>query len=265
MDLVTTYQITLDTKNTDIKVLRVKQYDEGSRLLTITLLSDGEPIDLSGCNVTFKGSTPDDRILLLPCDVYDGNKVDLDISYNVCVVSGRVNAEILIYNDKRLISTMPFILQVIPSVWDDDRFQGADEFSALTYLLTHTQGYIDEIIETNTTIQNAENIRIASEESRVNNEETRIANENTRIENENQRINNEQIRQDNESERKNIFDIMADEFDDIMRSLEIEGFIFITSEEIQNIIENTYSDTSEEGSFDYVSHEDVENIINGLY
>lgn len=265
MDLVTTYQITLDTKNTDIKVLRVKQYDEGSRLLTITLLSDGEPIDLSGCSVSFKGSTPDDRILLLPCEIYDGNKVDLDITYNVCVVSGRVNAEILIYNDKRLISTMPFILQVIPSVWDDDRLQGSDELSVLTYLLTHAQGYIDEIIETNTTVQNAENIRIASEELRVSNEETRVSNENTRIENENQRITNEVIRQDNESERKSLFDIMTDEFDDIMHALEIEGFIFLTSEEVQTIIDNTYTDTSEEGSFDYVSHEDIENIIDGSY
>lgn len=264
-DLVTTYELILDTKNTDIKVLRVKQYDEGTRLIRITLLSNGEPMDLTDCEVAFKGCTPDDRVLLIPCEVYEGNKVDLDVSYNVSVIAGRVTAEMLIYNRDRLVSTMPFIIQVIPSAWDDDRLQGADEFSALTYLLVNAKKSLDEMIETNRIVQEAEEVRTASEEERVDNEETRVTNENVRIENENQRISNENARIDDESERQNNFEFMTDMYSDMLNALELEGFIFITEPEIEAIIANTYTDTSEQGNIHYTSQTDIDNIINNTY
>lgn len=97
-----------------------------------------------------------------------------------------------------------------------------DDLDVINNLITQYQKIVEQVIEINknlknfeTTIEDAERLRVLAEDARiigedirVSNEESRIANENIRVSNEKERIksetnrsNDEKIRQSNETER----------------------------------------------------------------
>ena len=223
--------IVLDLNRSAIQTIYAKQYDNNTREIKIEIVNQGKHVGVKslGYLVYFKGITSTGKQLLNRCEVDNNDIIHLELTSTILHDNGHLNGEIIlldsnsgsidpssfIVNGANVVSTMPFILHVKSSAFQDGDIS-EEEYSVLNDLIVTVSHLEDEVedneeerqsneqerISNEINRNNAENVRKSNENTRIANENTRISNENTRKSNETTRQSNEQTRQTNESTRQ---------------------------------------------------------------
>ena len=143
-----------------ISAVTVKQYDNNSRFLHVTLsdsdLSDGDSdaFILQDCSAKIfikpEGSDDPEDVNFVTGEVADEENgvVTFLLPGSVTQVTGRYECEIWIYGGDEtqpIISTKPFALIVEKSIRNDSAIEASQSFSALDAALLQTQGFESRI------------------------------------------------------------------------------------------------------------------------
>lgn len=137
--------LTLDVNaNSKLETVKVKQGDASARFINIILESDGrryftEP----GCTIVFRCEKPDGTGVMYD-NIHENEElgrtlITLDYDDTICVeltdqvtiVPGRVKADIAFFKDERVLSSMPFIIEVIFSPNTSEQAVSTDDFQIL--------------------------------------------------------------------------------------------------------------------------------------
>lgn len=142
-----------------------KQYDT-MRVLSITITSDCNPVDLTGCNASFQMKKSDDTVILKKCTITD-NIVTVNLDRNITVFYGnRLPFQIQIVNaDAEVISTTTGYLNIEKSAVQAEDVESSSDFSTFVDILVEiTKKYN----ETKECADNAKQSEINAKESETN-------------------------------------------------------------------------------------------------
>lgn len=200
-----TRYLELDFYRTSYRSVKAHQYDKNTRFIEITCINDATvyPLNPASMSCDFKLKTPDGRHMLKPQTIRSDGKVLIMLEESMLLAAGICKAELNVYeiDSKKLLSTMPFDLVVIGSVYDNKVIESSDEFDRVTSIIFENKELGDSLRQLEKDISDAENVRDSAENQRNANEQIRQSNEQTRINEENKRVSAENIRIDTESER----------------------------------------------------------------
>lgn len=132
-------KITLDINSSLPCFIDAKQWDSLSRFIEFTLISNSSPINLTNHQVKVFALKPDGTRIFNDVDILDApaGKVLVKLTRQLLAVAGQVKAELSIYgNDNSVLTTKDFIINVLPSVKNEDLIESSDEFTALTDSIT---------------------------------------------------------------------------------------------------------------------------------
>ena len=162
-----------------ISAVTVKQYDNNSRFLHVTLsdsdLSDGDSdaFILQDCSAKIfikpEGSDDPEDVNFVTGEVADEENgvVTFLLPGSVTQVTGRYECEIWIYGGDEtqpIISTKPFALIVEKSIRNDSAIEASQSFSALDAALLQTQGFESRISALEETQGSSEELEAALEQ-----------------------------------------------------------------------------------------------------
>lgn len=162
-------KITLDFWRNEYKTICVKQYDQNSRIINISCLSNGSTIKLEAyhmCNV--KMITPDKRnIYNTATRNEDGTLTVVFTQAMLCASgTGKLEIEIIDTNAGTVISTMFLDVIIVGSVYPDDAVIASEEFNVFKEALL-AMGELGTIEEIGMAVDT------------INNHATVVSNENT--------------------------------------------------------------------------------------
>ena len=142
-----------------------KQYDT-MRVLSITITSDGNPVDLTGCNASFQMKKSDDTVILKKCTITD-NIVTVNLDRNITVFYGnRLPFQIQIVNaDAEVISTTTGYLNIEKSAVQAEDVESSSDFSTFVDILVEITKKYNETKEYS---NNAKQSEINAKESETN-------------------------------------------------------------------------------------------------
>lgn len=146
MALRTTDYLVLDIKKRTIQVVKAKQYDGGTRIVNIKVVDNDTVIDLQNYSVSAKFYTAKKRTLVQTLQAKSDKTIDLTLNKDMLYDAGLTKVEIIIFENEDVLSTIPFILDVIPSVSDDSDISEDESFNLLIEALRQTQETVDEAI-----------------------------------------------------------------------------------------------------------------------
>ncbi len=194
----------LDLQHKTIDAINLKQYDYESRYINFHITNNGNPYQLMpDMQAEIKIHKPDGTKIINFANIdCENNYITTKITKQITVLYGILNADISLFQTEKLISTMPFLLNVEKSPVQNEDISSAHEYGVLEDLIIEVQKNEGQRQLNEADRNNAENIRIANENTRIENENVRKENEDARIQNENTRKNNEHIRMSNEEIRK---------------------------------------------------------------
>ncbi len=218
----------LDFYRTSYRSVKAHQYDKDTRFIEVTCIKDAIPYPLDPATMTcnLKLQTPDGRHMFKTETIKPNGKIFIALEESMLLAAGICKAELNVYDidSKKLLSTMPFDLIVIGSVYDNSIIEDSDEFSVLNDMIFYNKELGDRLEQLEADVTEAESERNENEETRKDNEinrqqneierqsneitrqtneSVREASEDIRIENENFRKGNEDDRQGNEVIRQN--------------------------------------------------------------
>lgn len=230
MELMTTYNISLDLVKSNYVVVKAKQYDKNSRKIIVHCTLNGEEYRLfTGVKAIAQMKKPDGKVVSVNCDVdLDKNAIIINMTEQMTVVTGVVTAEIVLISveQEAVLSTMTFNIIVNGSTITREQLMSSDEFKSIADIMYQYENVLKtiEVVEgemvswveqervrvanenirkNNETSRNiAEGSRNDNESHRQVNEENRIVSENTRRLNEDDRVANESEREIQESSRQ---------------------------------------------------------------
>ena len=124
-----TREITLDVNlEKELPVVRVKQGDASARYIQATLTKDGELyVPESGVEIMFRCEKPDGRAVITDTAVVDqeldryllvnngDGTVTIELVEQVSTAPGKCRCDLCFYKDEKILSSLPFIIQVVPS------------------------------------------------------------------------------------------------------------------------------------------------------
>ena len=145
--ITVTTDISLPTSG-DVTYLRVyaKQNDAKSRFLRIKLVDEnGNQVSAtgSGYRVYIRATKPDKTQIFDTCAVDSNGCIVAPLSDQFLACAGVVKADVAIYsNNKELLSSSVFDVDVVKSSYDEDGVISSDEFSALTEALSDAQNAV---------------------------------------------------------------------------------------------------------------------------
>ena len=162
-------KITLDFWRNDYKTICVKQYDQDSRILNISCVSNGSAIKLQPshmCNV--KMITPDKRNIYNPATRNEDGTLTVVFTQTMLSASGtgKLEIEVIDTNAGTVISTMFLDVIILGSVYPDDAIIASDEFNVFKETLI-AMGELGTIEEMGMAVDT------------INNHATVVSNENT--------------------------------------------------------------------------------------
>lgn len=175
-------QIYLDLQHKAIESVNLKQYDYESRYIRFHITDNGNPYILtSDIQATIKIHKPDGTKVVntAAIDVVN-NEITAAVTNQMTSVYGVLYADLTLFQNNQVISTMPFHLHVEKSPVQNTDAISTNEYGVLENLISDVQ---------------------KNEAVRLSNEQSRISEEAIRTNNENQRIENEAIREANETAR----------------------------------------------------------------
>lgn len=204
-------QIYLDLQHKAIESVNLKQYDYESRYIRFHITDNGNPYALtSDIQANIKIHKPDGTKVVNTAVVdAEDNEITAAVTKQMTSVYGVLYADLTLFKDGQVISTMPFHLHVEKSPVQNEDIMSTDEIGLLEDLISDVQKEEANRQANEQTRITAEEIRSAHEEQRTEaealrseNEAVRIIAENTRTVNEQARVVNESARQEQEARRQ---------------------------------------------------------------
>lgn len=129
-------KIRLDvTQKNVLPKIYAKQADDKSRYITAELVSSGEIIDLTDCQVLVYAQKPNGDKLFNDCEITDKSNgvVNCELTNQMLALNGNLKLEISIFLPQGgVLTTQPFIVEVDKTLRDDSAIESSNEFSALT-------------------------------------------------------------------------------------------------------------------------------------
>ncbi len=186
----------LDLQHKAIEPVNLKQYDYEARSILFHITDNGAPYLLADDLLAeVKIHKPDGTKVVARGNVHVGsNEITVNVSRQMTAVYGVLCADITLFREDRLLSTMPFHMHVEKCPIQNEDIDSADEYTLLEDLIALTQK--NEALR-----QANEQVRVQEEQTRTQNEQTRKQNEQTRTREEQARTQNEQARTQNEQAR----------------------------------------------------------------
>lgn len=125
-----------------------KQADT-ARYLLFRILDNGVPFNLQGKTVRARAKKPDGKEIFNDLNTInsDAGLAELKLTNQLLALPGWVKTELRIYEGKDVLSTIPFVIDVVASVGSDASVESTNEFTALTLALSSVQEwdkYFDE-------------------------------------------------------------------------------------------------------------------------
>ena len=198
--LIQQYTVDFASNNNFLFVKGIQGDGHSTRYVDISLMNNGQPytINEEAVTVVIRGTKPDTTAIFNRCDILDNNTIRVEITQQMSAVAGRGNYEISIMSnlENRTLTSFPFFIIISKSSFDIGYVVSSDEFKLLIEK-------INQVLELQTDVTNAEAQRNKNETARINAENIRNTNENTRKSNENTRISNENGRKNAETARVN--------------------------------------------------------------
>ncbi len=189
------------------------------------------PLNPNTMTCILKLQTPDGRHMLKTQTIQPDGKILIALEESMLLAAGTCRAELNVYelSTKKLLSTMPFDLIVIGSVYDNSIVEDSDKFSLLNDMIFFNKELGDKLEQLETDITDAESKRAESEEIRKENETSRQQNEAAREAKESAReaaeairTANEETRKSNEIDRQNAEKARSDTFDQLQDNVDAE-------------------------------------------
>ena len=175
-------------------LVSAKQGDKSTRHVIATLLNDGALYEIpEEARVIANIEKPDGKHVYNDCE-FSGAIVTLVLTNQILAVAGTAfcDIEVRTPDNEQVITSASFTIEIEKTQRNDDAIKSSNEVTGLEKWINE---HITQIDNTNRSVTDAENKRIAQEKERVSNEKERIEAEKTRRENENTRIQQEKQRQ----------------------------------------------------------------------
>ena len=129
----------LDFYRTSYRSVKAHQYDKDTRFIEVTCIKDASAYPLNPNTMTciLKLQTPDGRHMLKTQTIQPDGKILIALEDSMLLAAGTCRAELNVYelSTRKLLSTMPFDLIVIGSVYDNSIVEDSDEFSLLNDMI----------------------------------------------------------------------------------------------------------------------------------
>ncbi|MCI8527740.1 MAG: BppU family phage baseplate upper protein [Lachnospiraceae bacterium] len=144
-----TRYLELDFYRTSYKSVKAHQYDKDTRFIEVTCINDASvyPLNPSTMTCNLKLITPDKRCMWKSATIQDNGTVLITIEESMLLAAGICKAELNVYelDSQKLLSTMPFDLIVIGSVYDNSVIESTNEFNVLNDLLFKAHGIFETL------------------------------------------------------------------------------------------------------------------------
>lgn len=142
-------------------VIRIKQGDGFARFIEITLLKDNVAwTPESGVVFYFRCEKPDGTALMTDSTTIDptlnrklinvsGGTITVELVAQADAVSGRCKCDLCLTKNEQVLSTIPFVLDVVASPNTANRIASTDEFAALVEALdkaSHVETDVSEVV-----------------------------------------------------------------------------------------------------------------------
>lgn len=126
---VITQNYDIDLKATgEYPVVKMSQFDTGSRTIVFTVYDGRELANIAGCLARVDGTRSDDVEFSRSCTVGTGSKVSFTITQEMTNVAGKHTAELVIFDaDGNPIGTQNFIIEVEAASMSRDSAASADD------------------------------------------------------------------------------------------------------------------------------------------
>lgn len=177
-----TYNMRLDVRKSGSQAsIRIKQGEQRSRQIVMTLTDGGKPLDYEWLDAAIiRAVKPDGTVLFNDCEL-EGSTITYIMDEQIAAVEGAVTCELLVYGvDSAILYSPRFDIFVEGALYDNGKIVSQDEFTTLVNALA-TLNYIEateeDRQEAEQNRQDAEELRDSAEQERIRNEEQRIANE----------------------------------------------------------------------------------------
>ena len=140
MALESIKNITVDLSRSDVynDNVTAMQGDNGTRYVYVTVLNNGQPIDLSNTYPVLRGTKSDGKTIFNQCEILN-DKIVVELNENVLAAPGIGRFEIALYNtlpvegdpEGNIITAFPFYINVIKSSFNAINVVSSDEYSVL--------------------------------------------------------------------------------------------------------------------------------------
>lgn len=128
----TTKTVNLDINKKKYDFISSKQGDN-ARYLLFRILDNGVPFSLQGKIVKVFAIKPDGKKVFNNTNIIDSEKglVEVQLTTQMLAVDGILKCELTIFENGEILSTMPFEIDIITSVRDENAILSTNEFSVL--------------------------------------------------------------------------------------------------------------------------------------
>lgn len=127
-------EISIDLKNSNIsKKIDVMQYDSKMRYILLHIFNGNEPYIIpDNFDVNIRLSKPDGNNVYNPLQ-FEGNKIYVELTEQMCVVCGVHNYTIEISSASERISTFPLCFTVIENIIKNEQIESVPEYKSIQY------------------------------------------------------------------------------------------------------------------------------------
>lgn len=142
-----TKTIKLDINKKLYEPIKAKQGDTKSRFILFNLYDGAMQFDLTNRTVRVYCKKKDNKVVFNDLVINDAKKgyCTLELTNQVLAVEGKNELELVIFEDEKRLSTMPFVLDVIASNYNEDAIASVDEFKALLNALKTVEEFKEHI------------------------------------------------------------------------------------------------------------------------
>lgn len=140
-------EITLDiNSNNSYTTIGAKQGDQGSRVILVRITQDGnEPTFTSAYSAFFRCRKPDGHAIINEATIIPNtNKIEVTLTAQTLSAAGRAYADLALYKDGNVLSTLPFIIIIMASPYVASQAISSDEFGYLQEVVSDANGIIDQ-------------------------------------------------------------------------------------------------------------------------
>lgn len=133
MSLIAENSMQIDVNNSAINNAVAVQGDHIGRKIKITLLSQGEVVDLSNCTATVKCSANGKTIAVNSCDI-NANVVTVELTKTMLAYSGKIKMQVSVTDSGGAVISTPIIYLIVSESISTTPVEQTPDFSILTDL-----------------------------------------------------------------------------------------------------------------------------------